>query len=185
MIDGDRSSRISAHESRLLPLGWAADFAALSNQQMVIDFKRVSLTLFKIFVAHYIVNRKLRGRMRFGKTLSCQRLCPYKWHFLLKKSTFQSVFEVYTICTRSRSACGLVISASPSVLVGRDFDFWPGLGSYQDLVNRHCILLTGRTVCGRTAGNTSRTQNKPEIVQAQSWRYKNMVVLQRQQQTTI
>jgi len=48
-----------------------------------------------------------------------------------------------------------------------------------------CSLLTRRTVCGRAAGNTFRTKNKPEIVQAQSWRYKTIVVIQRQQQITI
>ena len=50
-------------------------------------------------------------------------------------------------------------------------------GSYQDLVNWCCSLLTRRTVCGRAAGNTLRTQNRSgrnetEIVQTQSWRYK-------------
>jgi len=57
--------------------------------------------------------------------------------------------------------------------------------SYQDLVNWYCSLLIRRTVCGRAAGNTSRTQHKPEIVQTQSWRYKTVVVIQSQQQTTI
>jgi len=63
-------------------------------------------------------------------------------------------------------------------------------GSYQDLVNWYCSLLTRRTVCGRAAGNTLRTQNRSkrneiEIVQTQSWRYKNLVVIKCQQQTTI
>ena len=31
-------------------------------------------------------------------------------------------------------------------------------GSYQDLVNWYCSLLTSRTVCGRAAVNTPRTQ---------------------------
>ena len=30
-------------------------------------------------------------------------------------------------------------------------------GSYQDLVNWYCGLLTRRTVCGRAAGNSRRT----------------------------
>ena len=34
-------------------------------------------------------------------------------------------------------------------------------GSYQDLVNWYCSLLTRRTVYGRAAGNTPRTQNQP------------------------
>jgi len=34
-------------------------------------------------------------------------------------------------------------------------------GSYQDLVNWYCSLLTRRTVYGRAAGNTTRTQNNP------------------------
>jgi len=33
-------------------------------------------------------------------------------------------------------------------------------GSYQDLVNWFCSLLTRRTVCGRAAGNSPRTQKK-------------------------
>ena len=62
-------------------------------------------------------------------------------------------------------------------------------GSYQDFVDWYCSLLTRRTVCGRAAGNTPRTQNKasdmkPDIVQAQSWRYKTTVVIKRQEQNT-
>ena len=34
-------------------------------------------------------------------------------------------------------------------------------GSYQALVNWYCSLLTRRTVYGRAAGNTIRTQNQP------------------------
>jgi len=34
--------------------------------------------------------------------------------------------------------------------------------SYQDLVNWYCSLLTRRTVCGRSAGNTPRTQTNTE-----------------------
>ena len=34
-------------------------------------------------------------------------------------------------------------------------------GSYQDLVNWYCSLITRRTVCGRAAGNSPRTQNNP------------------------
>ena len=33
-------------------------------------------------------------------------------------------------------------------------------GAYQDLVNWYCSLLTRRTMCGRTAGNTPRTQKQ-------------------------
>jgi len=45
-----------------------------------------------------------------------------------------------------------------SVLVGREFSG----GSYQDLVNWYRSLLTRRTVCGRAAGNTPRTQKRTE-----------------------
>jgi len=65
-------------------------------------------------------------------------------------------------------------------------------GSYQDLINWYCSLLTRRTVCGRAAGNTLRTQKQTEwksvnaeIVQTPSWRYKTIVVIKRQQQTAI
>jgi len=36
-------------------------------------------------------------------------------------------------------------------------------GSYQDHVNWYCSLLTRRTVCGRAAGNTPRTQKQTEL----------------------
>jgi len=65
-------------------------------------------------------------------------------------------------------------------------------GSYEDLVCWYCSLLTRHTVYRRAAGNTPRTQKKkkpsemkPEIVQTQSWRYKTIAVIKRQQQTTI
>ena len=63
-------------------------------------------------------------------------------------------------------------------------------GSYQDLVNWYCSLLIRRTVCGRAAGNTLRTQNRSErneteIAHTQSWRYKTLVVIKCQQRTTI
>ena len=63
-------------------------------------------------------------------------------------------------------------------------------GCYQDLVNWCCSLLTRRTVCGRAAGNSPKprkktSQLKPDIVQTQTWRYKTIVVIKRQQQTTI
>jgi len=48
-----------------------------------------------------------------------------------------------------------VVSASASVLV-------LSTGSYQDVINWYCSLLTRRTVCGRAAGNTLRTQKQPE-----------------------
>jgi len=35
-------------------------------------------------------------------------------------------------------------------------------GSYQGLINWYCSLLTRRTVCGRAAGNTPRTQTQTE-----------------------
>jgi len=38
---------------------------------------------------------------------------------------------------------------------------WLLAGSYQDLVNWYCSLLTRRTVYGRAAGNTIRTHNQP------------------------
>jgi len=67
-------------------------------------------------------------------------------------------------------------------------------GSYQDLANWYCSPLARRTVYGRTAGNTTRTagnttrtQKKPSEneprVQTQTWRYKTIVVIKRQQQT--
>ena len=67
---------------------------------------------------------------------------------------------------------------------------WLSAGSWQDLVNWYCSLLTRRTVCGRSAGNTISTQNRSErneteIVQTQSWRYKTFVVIKCQQQTTM
>jgi len=65
------------------------------------------------------------------------------------------------------------------------FDSRLSAGSYQDLINWYRSLLIRRTVCGRAAENTFRTQNKPEIVQTQSWRYKTIVLVQRQQQTPI
>jgi len=83
-----------------------------------------------------------------------------------------------------------VVSASASVLVGPRVRL--SAGSYQDLINWYCSLLTGRTVCGRAAGNTPRTQKQTEwirmnaeVVQTQSWRYRTIVVVKRQQQTTI
>jgi len=57
-----------------------------------------------------------------------------------------------------RPALVLVVSASASVLVGREFS----AGSYQDLINWYCSLLTRCTVYGRAAGNTSRTQKQTE-----------------------
>ena len=54
------------------------------------------------------------------------------------------------------AAGGLMVSASASVLGGREFS----AGSYQDLVNWHCSLLTRLTMCGRSAGNTIRTQKQ-------------------------
>jgi len=38
----------------------------------------------------------------------------------------------------------------------------PSAGSYQDRVNWYCSLLARRTVCGRAAGNTPRTQEQAE-----------------------
>ena len=60
----------------------------------------------------------------------------------------------------------------------------------QDLVNWYSSLLTKRSVCGRATGtHPEHTKNtsemKPEIVQTQVWRYKTIVVIKRQQQTTI
>jgi len=62
--------------------------------------------------------------------------------------------------------------------------------SYQDLVNWYCSHLTRHTVCGRTAGNTPRTQkqtewNEAEIVQTLPWRYKPIAVMKPQRQTNI
>jgi len=62
-------------------------------------------------------------------------------------------------------------------------------GTYPDLVNWYCSLLTRRTVCGRAAGNTPRPQKKPsgmkpEIAKTQLWRYKTIVVIKRKQPTT-
>ena len=53
-----------------------------------------------------------------------------------------------------------MVSASASVLVGPRVRL--SAGSYQDLVNWYCSLLTRRTVCGRAAGNALRTQKQPE-----------------------
>jgi len=33
-------------------------------------------------------------------------------------------------------------------------------GSYQDLISCYCSLVTGRTVCGRAAGNTHKKRGK-------------------------
>jgi len=40
--------------------------------------------------------------------------------------------------------------------------FHLSVGSYQDLMDWYCSLLTRRTVCGRAAGNTPRTQKQTE-----------------------
>jgi len=69
----------------------------------------------------------------------------------------------------ARPARGLVVSASASVLVasvlvGR-------AGSYQDLVDWYCRLLTRRTVYGKSCSGhkqntkTTRVKMNPEIVQ--------------------
>jgi len=52
----------------------------------------------------------------------------------------------------------LVVSASASALVGSRVRL--SAGSYQDLANWCCNLLTRRAVCGRAAGNTPRTQKQ-------------------------
>jgi len=64
-----------------------------------------------------------------------------------------------------------VVSASASVLVGREFL----AVSYQDLVNWYCSLLTRRTVYGRAAGNSPRTTTKINKWKG-TWNCRNSVV---------
>jgi len=64
-------------------------------------------------------------------------------------------------------ARGLVVSASASVLVGARVRL--SAGSYQDLINWYCSLLTRRTVCGRAAGNTPRSQTQTEWHESRNW----------------
>jgi len=57
-------------------------------------------------------------------------------------------------------------------------------GSYQDLVNWYCSLLTRCTVCGRAAGNTPRTQNQTRNCTNSVVAQQDHCIIQRQQQTT-
>ena len=61
----------------------------------------------------------------------------------------------------------LVVSASASVLVGREFDSWPGLTK---TLNWYCSFLTRRTVCGSAAGNTTRTHKKTRELKQQLYK---------------
>jgi len=88
------------------------------------------------------------------------------------------MLDITKLCYKP--ARGVVVSASGSVLVGREFS----AGTYQDLINSYCSLLTRRTVCRRVAWNTTRKPNKRDqikagFVQTQSWRYKTTVVIKR------
>ena len=81
---------------------------------------------------------------------------------------------------RSRS---IVVSASASVLEGREFP----AGSYQDLVNWYRSLLPGARCAEELQGSNPEHTNKPsemkpEIAQTQSWRCKTIAVTKRQQQ---
>ena len=64
-----------------------------------------------------------------------------------------------------------MVSASASVLVGRELS----AGSYQDLVNWYCSLLTRRTVYGRAAGNSPRTTTTINQWN-ETWNCRNSVV---------
>jgi len=70
------------------------------------------------------------------------------------------ILDVTKLCYKP--ARGIVVSASASVLAGREFS----AGSYQDLVNSFCSLLTRRTVRRRVAGNTTRKPNKRSQIKA-------------------
>ena len=79
-----------------------------------------------------------------------------------------------------------MVSASASVLVGREFDSRPGLtktlyiGTAAFLPDARCTEELQGTHPEQQQKWTS--EMKPEI---QSWRYKTVVVIKRQQQTTI
>jgi len=83
-----------------------------------------------------------------------------------------------------RPARGLVGSASASVLVGREFST---LGRvlprpYKLVLQPSCQAHGVRKSCREHINIPSKLQ--PEIVQTQSWCYKTIAVIKRQQQTT-
>jgi len=90
-------------------------------------------------------------------------LMARRWLVLIRSWRVTVLFcDSQSWCAPAR---GLVVGASASALVGREFD----------LGRRELIQYI----------KTSRVQLKPEIVQTQSWCYKTIVVLNRQQPTTV
>ena len=83
---------------------------------------------------------------------------PYYAHSNGKATSAVKIAK--SLLQKAGPARGLVVSASASVLVGPRVRL--SSGSHRDLINWCCSLLTRRTVCGRAAGNTPRTQKQTE-----------------------
>ena len=113
----------------------------------------------------------------------CSKRLSLRWFRFLVK-----LRKIRAAVTFLDQPLGPVVSASASVLVGPR-----GLsaGSYQDLIKiGTAAFLPGARCAEELQGTHPEHRNKPselkaEIVQTQSWRYKTVVVIKRQQQTTI
>ena len=113
--------------------------------------------------------------MWFGSMLAAVCVARVR-NWALRSSWLVVVFSVAVTSSSvswSVPARGLVVSASASVLVGREFS---SAGSNQDLVNWYCSLLTRRTVYGRAAGNSPRTTTTKINKWNDIWNCRNSVV---------
>ena len=112
--------------------------------------------------------------MWFGSILAAVCVARVR-NWALRSSWLVVVFSVAVTSSSvswSVPARGLVVSASASVLVGREFS---SAGSNQDLVNWYCSLLTRRTVYRGAAGTSPRTTTKINKWN-ETWNCSNSVV---------
>jgi len=107
---------------------------------------------------------------------ACANWCKPVWTFISNcKEMFTAVFTSLFVTLGARPNIAFCIWKSAKKVA--KFDLWfsgkcvcfgvgrsrdrLSAGSYKDLVNWNCSLLTSRTMYGRASGNTTRKQNKP------------------------